>query len=1020
MPKLTSRAHPVHFLFLFFLPFFLNHAESQQLQAQEQQILSRLRHYWENLPTLSHWASPNSSSSHCSWPEITCTDGSVTGLVLANKGVSGTVPSFICELGNLTTLDLSYNNIPGGFPTVLYSCSKLEHLDISQNYFVGSVPSDIDRMANLQYLSLAANNFSFDIPPAIGRLSQLKDLYLYQNQFNGTYPDEIASLSNLEALGMAYNRKFRPSTFPVKFITGLKKLTYLWMADMNLVGQIPETISNMEALQFLDLSMNPLSGKIPSGIFTLKNLSEIYLFANNLTGEIPQRIESLELSVIDLSENNLTGKIPDGFGKLDKLQSLVLIYNQLSGEIPESLGRLPALTDVRLFSNNFSGTLPPDFGRYSPLEGFEVNSNQFTGPLPENLCLAGKLTGVAAYDNDLTGELPESLGKCDSLRIVTVSNNRLSGKIPEGLWTSLNLSTVKLDNNDFSGELPDRISWNLSRIEINNNRFSGNIPAAINAWKSLVVFEASNNLLSGPIPVGLTDHPLLTTLSLGQNNLSGNLPETIVSWKSLTMLNLSHNKLSGPIPEKIGSLPVLRQIDLSDNQLSGHIPSQLGLLLLTFLNLSSNRLTGKIPDELENSAYSSSFLSNTGLCASNPTAVQLKACNGGSRGSKEVSSNTLIFIVLAIASASLTVIIIGAYIPKIYQNRKPDSNYTWKLTPFHRLEFTESNILSGLIEQNLVGSGGSGKVYQVPIHQSGGFVAVKRIFNTRKLDYKLEKEFLAEVHILGKIRHLNIVKLLCCISSENSKLLVYEYMENRSLDQWLHLKKRQSNSNDVLLDWPKRLKIAIGAAQGLCYMHHDCSPPIIHRDVKSSNVLLDSEFNAKIADFGLARILIKPGEVDTMSAVAGTFGYIAPEYAHTTRINAKIDVYSFGVILLELATGREPNDGTEDMSLAEWAWRHMQEGNPIWDALDKEIREPCYLDEMSCVFRLGIICTGTFPSARPSMKEVLQVLQKCLSRLDIRVQKNTRDEVSATPLLRNSKREQALLDEDSSLLCRTY
>ncbi|KAL2500933.1 Protein kinase family protein with leucine-rich repeat domain [Forsythia ovata] len=183
-----------------------------------------------------------------------------------------------------------------------------------------------------------------------------------------------------------------------------------------------------------------------------------------------------------------------------------------------------------------------------------------------------------------------------------------------------------------------------------------------------------------------------------------------------------------------------------------------------------------------------------------------------------------------------------------------------------------------------------------------------------------KKNFSQKFKFLAPVRHYNIVKLLCCISSQNSKLLIYEYMERRSLDRWLHGKNRPStisgSVHHVVLDWPKRLQIAIGAAQGLSYMHHDCSPSIIHRDVKSSNILLDSEFNAKIADFGLARMLIKHGEPDTMSSVAGSFGYIG-----SRRVNEKIDVYSFGVVLLELVTGREAHDGDERSSLAEWAWR---------------------------------------------------------------------------------------------------
>lgn len=333
------------------------------------------------------------------------------------------------------------------------------------------------------------------------------------------------------------------------------------------------------------------------------------------------------------------------------------------------------------------------------------------------------------------------------------------------------------------------------------------------------------------------------------------------------------------------------------------------------------------------------------------------------------------------------------------------SDSRWKLTSFQKLNFTESTILSSLTEENVIGSGGSGKVYRVPVNRSGEYVAVKKIGNNKKLDKRLENEFNSEIEVLSTIRHVNIVKLLCCISSENSKLIVYQYMKNGSLDEWLHGNKRASKHSNsmpqMILDWTNRMQIAIGAARGLCYLHHESSPPIIHRDVKSNNVLLDSEFNAKIADFGLAKILEKDGGSNSVSVVAGSFGYLAPEYAHSARVNEKIDVYSFGVILLELVTGREANEGDEDMTLVEWAWNHIKRGKPVINAIDVDIKEPSYLNQMISVFKLGIICTGTLPSTRPSMKEVLKILmQTCHS--NGYGEMNNVIEVDSSPLLKNS------------------
>ncbi|KAG6737131.1 hypothetical protein POTOM_059872 [Populus tomentosa] len=966
-----SEIAPIVLLIHFLTLILFLHANSQ-FHDQQQAVLLRLKEHWQNPLSLEQWTPSN--YSHCNWPGVVCTDNYITQLILDNKNISGTIPPFLSDLKSLTFLNFSNNNIIGKFPVAVHNLSKLEILDLSQNYIVGTIPDDIDCLARLSYLNLYANNFSGNIPAAIGLLPELRTLRLYDNQFNGTFPPEIGNLSKLEELSMAHNG-FSPSRLHSSF-TQLKKLKMLWISGANLIGEIPQMIGEMVALEHLDLSSNKLTGNIPGSLFMLMNLRVLYLHMNKLSGEIPRVVEALNLTSVDLSANNLTGTIPVDFGKLDKLSGLSLFFNQLSGEIPESIGRLPALKVFKLFSNNLSGPIPPDLGRYSSLEGFQVASNRLTGNLPEYLCHGGSLTGVVAFDNKLGGELPKSLENCSSLIIVRISNNAFFGNIPVGLWTALNLQLLMISDNLFTGELPNEVSTSLSLLEISNNKFSGSISIEGNSWRNLGVFKASNNQFTGTIPLELTALPNLTVLLLDKNQLTGALPSDIISWKSLTTLNLSQNQLSGQIPEEIATLPHLLELDLSDNQFSGKIPPQLGSLNLVFLNLSSNNLMGQIPTEYENVAYATSFLNNPGLCTRR-SSLYIKLCNSRPHKSSKTSTQFLALILSTLFAAFLLALLFAFIMIRVHRKRNHRLDSEWQFINFHKLNFTESNIVSGLKESNLIGSGGSGKVYRVGANGFGD-VAVKRISNNRNSDQKLEKEFLAEIEILGTIRHLNIVKLLCCISNDNSKLLVYEYMEKRSLDQWLHSERKAKGAsgsvNHVALDWSKRLQIAVGAAQGLCYMHHDCSPPIVHRDVKSSNILLDSEFNAKIADFGLARMLVKQGEVATVSAVAGSLGYIAPEYARTVRVNEKIDVYSFGVVLLELTTGKAANSGDEDTCLAEWAWRHMQEGKPIVDVLDEEIKEACYVDEMRDVYELGVFCTSMLPSKRPNMKEVVQIL----------------------------------------------
>ncbi|XP_027358654.1 receptor-like protein kinase 5 [Abrus precatorius] len=1006
IPATSCMKFPCYnFLILFFLLIYAN--SQSQLYDQEHLVLLNIKQYLQNPPFLSHW---NSSSAHCSWPEIKCITGSVTAITLSNSNITQTIPSFICDLTNLTHVDFSYNSIPGDFPKPLYNCSKLEYLDLSRNNFNGMIPHDIDHLsANLQYLSLGSTNFTGDIPASIGKLNQLIELHLEYCLFNGSVPSEIENLSNLEYLDMSSNYNFPEWKLPWN-LTKFTKMKVFYLFSTNLVGEIPETIGDMVALEKLDLSQNGVTGGIPSGLLLLKNLTTLYLYNNSFSGEIPSVVEALNLINLDLTRNNLEGKIPDDLGKLQQLSWLGLSLNSLSGVIPESLGRLPNLKDFRVFYNNLSGTLPPDFGRYSKLETFLIANNSFSGKLPENLCYYGVLLNLSIYENNLNGELPESLGNCSSLLDLKMHNNEFSGNIPSGLWTSFNLSNFMVSHNKFTGVLPERLSWNVSRFEISYNQFSGKIPSGVSSWTNLVVFEASKNYFNGSIPQELTALPKLTTLLLDQNQLTGPLPSDIVSWKSLVTLNLRQNQLSGQIPDAIGQLPVLSQLDLAENEFSGQIPSLLPRL--TNLNLSYNHLTGRIPMEFENPVYASSFLGNSGLCADTP-ALDLTLCNSSLQRTSKGSSWSIGLIISLVVIALFLALLASLLIIRFHRKRKQGLDNSWKFISFQRLNFTESSIVSSMTEQNIIGSGGYGTVYRIDV-DGLGYVAVKKIWNNKKLDHKLENSFRAEVRILSSIRHNNIVKLMCCISNEDSMLLVYEYLENHSLDKWLQKKSKSSSvpgsMNHVVLDWPKRLKIAIGIAQGLSYMHHDCSPPVVHRDVKTSNILLDTQFNAKVADFGLAKMLTKPGEVNTMSAVIGSFGYIAPEYVQTTRVSEKIDVFSFGVVLLELATGKEANYGDQHSSLSEWAWRHILVGSNVEELLDKDVMEASYSDEMCSVFRLGVMCTATLPASRPSMKEALQILLS-LGESFAYGEKNYGHCYDAMPLLKNSKSD-TMLDVD--------
>ncbi|KAM0902877.1 hypothetical protein ACQ4PT_019123 [Festuca glaucescens] len=965
------------FLFLTTLVFLLPRScpQSANQSDDEHQILLRLKRYWASSPVLGRW---NPTSDHCSWGGVTCTHGMVTAISLPNQTFSKPIHPSLCHLKNLTYLDLSYNKFSTSFPKIFYNCSNLKYLDLSNNAFAGQLTADINSLsAKLEHLNLSSNRFTGKIPASIGQFPMLKSLILDTNQFDGSYPAlKISNLANLEMLTLAEN-PFLPDPVPVEF-GKLTRLTYLWLSGMNMTGEIPESLSSLTELSLLAMSNNMLQGTIPTWVWQHKKLRYLYMFSNSFTSEISSSVTAInlvELDVVgyfDVSSNMLTGKIPDDFGKLINLTLLFLYTNQLHGLIPPSIGLLPNLRDIRLFENMLSGPLPPQLGKHSPLGNLEVCINNLSGELPADLCSNRKLYDIVVFNNSFTGKLPESLDGCYRLNNLMLYNNYFTGEFPKIIWSVVTnqLTTVMIQNNNFSGTFPTQLPWNFSRLEISNNRFSGPIPTLAGKMK---VFRAANNLLSGEIPWDLTGISQVTELDLSGNQITGSIPMTIGVLK-LNTLNLSGNQISGTIPAAFGFMSVLTILDLSSNALSGEIPKDINKLRLNFLNLSMNNLTGEIPTSLQNEAYGQSFLFNPGLCVSSNNSIRnIPICRARVKNSNDMSSRLIAFF-FVLASIMLVGSAVVAFLLLKRQKNSQD-HLSWKLTQFHALHFTEYDVLSGLCEQNCIGSGRSGKVYRVCVVDGEGgsrMVAVKKIWNVQNLDKNLEKDFLAEVQILGEIRHTNIVKLLCCISSSEAKLLVYEYMENGSLDRWLH--QRDGIGSLTPLDWPTRLQIAIDSARGLCYMHHGSSSAIVHCDVKPANILLDSEFRAKIADFGLAWILLKAGDLGSVSNIGGTFGYMAPEYGYRFNLNEKVDVYSFGVVLLELTTGRVANDGGLEYCLAEWAWRQYQEYGLSIDLFDENIRDPAYIEDAFAVFTLGVICTGGQPSVRPPMKDVLHAL----------------------------------------------
>ncbi|KAL4360906.1 hypothetical protein GQ457_04G005800 [Hibiscus cannabinus] len=957
-------------MILVFLLMFLNPLPHGFALNQEGLYLLQVKQSLSDLTgALSGWN--RRDDTPCRWRGISCDSltGRVESVDFSNFQLAGPFPLFLCRLPSLRSILLVNNSINSSLPLDISGCQNLTTLDLSENLLVGSLPHSLATIPTLRSLTLYGNNFSGEIPASFGQFQRLEYLNLAGNLLNGTIPAVLGNISTLKELDLAYN-PFSPTHLPSE-LGNLTNLEQLFLAGCNIVGQIPSSFGRMVHLRNLDLSLNRITGSIPGSISELRSIEQIELYNNSLSGELPLNMGNLTtLKRFDASMNELTGTIPAGLCGL-QLESLNLYINRLEGTLPETITRSEKLQDLKLFNNKLSGPLPSQLGANSPLQSLDLSYNRFSGEIPENLCAKGQLGDIILIYNSFSGQVPESLGRCTSLARVRLKHNRLSGPIPDGFWGLPKVFLLELAENSFGGEISKTISsaHNLSILSISDNRFSGALPAEIGSLETLVEISASENRFTGQIPRSLVKLSQLVKLDLSENRIDGPIPEGVKGLMNLNELNLANNRLSGSIPSDIGSLPVLNYLDLSSNSFSGKVPLELQNLKLNVLNLSNNQLSGELPPLYANENYRNSFVGNPGLCG------DLDGLCPKINRSKNKNCLWILTSIFVLAGLVFVLGVVWFYVKyqSFKKNKKRAAVTKWR--SFHKIGFSENEIADCLKEENVIGSGASGKVYKVVL-SSGDAVAVKKISAGVKKGDSLSAadterdEFETEVETLGKIRHKNIVRLWCCCNARDGQLLVYEYMPNGSLGDLLH------SSKGGLLDWPTRYKIALDAADGLSYLHHDCVPPIVHRDVKSNNILLDGEFGARVADFGVAKIVKRVGKAaESMSVIAGSCGYIAPEYAYTLRVNEKSDIYSFGVVILELVTGKPPTDpefGEKDM--VNWVCStYNQKGAE--QVIDPRL-DSTYKEQICRVLDIGILCTNALPINRPSMRKVVKLLQE--------------------------------------------
>lgn len=632
-------------------------------------------------------------------------------------------------------------------------------------------------------------------------------------------------------------------------------------------------------------------------------------------------------------------------------------------------------------------SLPPDDDKFRLGDKF----GQFNFSFFPNIVL------LQLRRNGLSGNIPSDIGTLSKLIFLDLSSNQISGSVPSSIWNLNQLVTLDLSGNYLIGQIPFTLVYltSLTFLSLDSNHFDGVVPAEIGYMQNLTRLNLSDNFLTGPIPTTIGNLIHLKSLSLGWNQINGFIPLQVWNIHSLEQLFLSHNSINGEIPAQFGKIGKIRYslqyLDLSYNKLTGAIPPSLILLRNVTLNLSYNSLKGPIPMNLQHSFPPDAFMGNEDLYLPHSSPPNSSSIN--MLPMKIFVPGTIILAVFCFGYLVATRCLCVA--------RKNQSDF--RVVPKHGDLFSIWNFDGTIAYKDIIeatedfdikyciGTGTYGSVYKAQL-PSGKVVALKKLHHWEAEDPAVSKSFRNEGRMLSKIRHRNIVKLHGFCLHKRCMFLVYEYKERGSLFSVL--------INDIeaaALDWTKRVHIIEGIAHALSYMHRNCTPPIIHRNVTSSNILLNSEMVASLSDFGTARLLYPYCSNQTVKA--GTPGYVAPELEHTMAVTEKCDVYGFGVVALEIIMGRHPG---ELISLITASSR-MSSKSPsvlqimLKDVLDPRLSPPKNQPVASSVVMLATLalaCLHSRPKSRPNMEHVSKELLNRRPRLP-----KPLDEISIQELL---------------------